>query len=192
MSSRGKKEISSAASLKFEIGLTATCTISLAAGFFGSIFGLISEQTEFIFYVIAYLSGGYAGLVESVKALLRYKINVDVLMILAAIGAAIIGNWLEGATLLFLFSLSNTLQDYAMGRSRRAIKSLMKLRPDKALVRLEDGSEEYRPVDDLERGDLIIVKPGERIPIDGEVKAGMSSVNQSAITGESVHKRDRQ
>lgn len=186
MSSRGKKEISSAASLKFEIGLTATCTISLAAGFFGSIFGLISEQTEFIFYVIAYLSGGYAGLVESVKALLRYKINVDVLMILAAIGAAIIGNWLEGATLLFLFSLSNTLQDYAMGRSRRAIKSLMKLRPDKALVRLEDGSEEYRPVDDLERGDLIIVKPGERIPIDGEVKAGMSSVNQSAITGESV------
>lgn len=186
MSSRGKKDTSSAASLKFEVALTAICTVSLAVGFFGSLSNLISEQTEFACYVVAYLSGGYAGLVESVKALIRYKINVDVLMILAAAGAAIIGNWLEGATLLFLFSLSNTLQDYAMGRSRRAIKSLMKLRPDKALVRHEDGSEEYQPVEDLEVGDLIIVKPGERIPIDGNVKAGVSSVDQAAITGESV------
>lgn len=177
---------STTASLNFEAVLTIICTVSLAVGFFGGLFDLISDNVEFICYVIAYLSGGYAGLVESFKALSRSKINVDVLMILAAIGAAIIGNWLEGATLLFLFSLSNTLQDYAMGRSRRAIKSLMKLRPDKALVRHEDGSEEYQPVDTLEIGDLIIVKPGERIPIDGKVKAGISSVDQAAITGESM------
>jgi Cd2+/Zn2+-exporting ATPase len=136
--------------------------------------------------MIAYLTGGYAGTVQSIKALIKFEINVDVLMILAAIGAAILDNWLEGAILLFLFSLSNTLQDYAMGRSRRAIQSLMKLRPDKALVRNADGSETYRAVEDLTIGELIIVKPGERIPIDGQVQSGISTVDQAAITGESI------
>lgn len=172
--------------LHFEALLTILCTISLAAGFFGSLLELISEDTARIWYIAAYLTGGYAGTVESIKALSRFEINVDILMILAAIGAAIIDNWLEGATLLFLFSLSNTLQDYAMGRSRRAIRSLMKLRPDEALVRFEDGSEKKVPVEELEIGDLIIVKPGERIPIDGTVKNGTSTVNQAAITGESA------
>lgn len=165
--------------------LTILCTISLIAGFFGSLFGFISEETSTFFYMAAYLTGGYSGTVQSVKALVKFKINVDVLMILAAIGAAIIGNWLEGAVLLFLFSLSNTLQEYAMGRSRKAIQALMKLRPDKALVKLEDGTEEYRPIESLVIGDTIIVKPGERIPIDGVVKKGISTVDQSAITGES-------
>lgn len=166
--------------------LTVLCTISLIIGFFGSLFGVISEQTSTYFYIAAYLTGGYSGTIQSVKALVKFKINVDVLMILAAIGAAIIGNWLEGAVLLFLFSLSNTLQEYAMGRSRKAIQALMKLRPDQALVKCEDGTEEYRPIENLEIGDAIIVKPGERIPIDGVVEKGVSSVNQSAITGESL------
>lgn len=171
---------------RFLAVLTVLCTISLAMGFFGSLFQFISDDTARIFYMAAYLTGGYAGTVQSVKALIRFEINVDILMILAAAGAAIIDNWLEGATLLFLFSLSNTLQDYAMGRSRRAIQSLIKLRPDEALVRFEDGNEEYMPVEELSIGDLIIVKPGERIPIDGVVKSGTSTVNQSAITGESA------
>lgn len=166
--------------------LTIICMISLGVGFFGSLFDLITEDTERILYIIAYLSGGYAGVVQSIKVLAKFRFNVDVLMILAAVGAAIIDNWLEGAILLFLFSLSNTLQDYAMGRSRRAIRSLMKLRPDEALVRLPDGREEYQPVEDLSLGDLIVVKPGERIPIDGVVQSGKSSVNQATITGESV------
>lgn len=184
-----KNEDISAGNLKgprFLAVLTVLCTISLSVGFFGSLFQFISDDTARIFYVAAYLTGGYAGTVQSVKALIRFEINVDILMILAAAGAAIIDNWLEGATLLFLFSLSNTLQDYAMGRSRRAIHSLIKLRPDEALVRFEDGSEEYMPVEELSVGDLIIVKPGERIPIDGVVKSGTSTVNQSAITGEST------
>lgn len=170
----------------FYAWLTILCTISLAAGFFGSVLGLINNETARFFYMAAYLTGGYAGTIQSIKALSNFKINVDVLMILAAIGAAAIDNWLEGATLLFLFSLSNTLQDYAMGRSRRAIRSLMKLRPDKALVRSEDGSETYRAVEELAIGELIIVKPGERIPIDGRVKSGISTVDQAAITGESA------
>nr|WP_286668992.1 heavy metal translocating P-type ATPase [Fodinibius salicampi] len=107
-------------------------------------------------------------------------------MILAALGAATIGEWMEGAILLFLFSLSNTLQDYALGKSRREIKSLMKLRPDEALVRNPDGSEIKRPVEDLSKGDIIIVRPGERIPIDGEITDGNTSINQAAITGESI------
>lgn len=155
-------------------------------GFMGSLLELISDGTARIFYIAAYLTGGYAGVVQSFRALKKSKVNVDVLMILAALGAASIGNWLEGAILLFLFSLSNTLQDYAMGRSRRAIQSLMKLRPDKALVQLKDGSEEYRAVEDLMIKDIIIVKPGERIPIDGVIKSGISAVDQSAITGESL------
>ncbi|MFH5832661.1 heavy metal translocating P-type ATPase [Halalkalibaculum sp. DA3122] len=170
----------------FYAWLTILCTISLAAGFFGSVFGLITDHTARFFYMAAYLTGGYSGTIQSVKALLRLQINVDVLMILAAMGAALIDNWLEGAILLFLFSLSNTLQDYAMGRSRRAIRSLMKLRPDKALVRNEDGSETYRTVEELAIGELIIVKPGERIPIDGQVQSGVSTVDQAAITGESM------
>lgn len=183
---QGKKESKSHTALRFEAALTILCAIALATGFFGSLSGVITGDTARYFYMAAYLTGGYAGLVESVRALLRRELNVDILMILAAIGAAVIDNWLEGAVLLFLFSLSNTLQDYAMGRSRRAIQSLMELRPDEALIRYPDGREKRIPVEQLKIGDSIVVKPGERIPIDGIVKSGISSVNQSAITGESA------
>ncbi|WP_372634439.1 heavy metal translocating P-type ATPase [Fodinibius sp.] len=171
---------------KFKALLTVICAVTLLIGAVGEWTGWLQEQTSTVFYILAYLSGGYAGTVESIRALAKFKINVDVLMILAALGAASIGEWMEGAILLFLFSLSNTLQDYALGKSRREIKSLMKLRPDEALVRNRDGSEEKRPVEDLSKGDIVIVRPGERIPIDGEITDGSTSVNQAAITGESV------
>ncbi|HYW36159.1 MAG TPA: heavy metal translocating P-type ATPase [Balneolaceae bacterium] len=171
---------------EFYAVLTVLATISLAVGFIGSISGFLSQRTVRLFYMATYVTGGYAGTIQSFRVLMRFKINVDVLMILAAAGAAAINKWVGGATLLFLFSLSNTLQYYAMGRSRKAIRSLMKLRPDKALVRSEDGTETYRPVDKLSIGEIIVVKPGERIPIDGEVKSGVSSVDQAAITGESA------
>lgn len=171
---------------KFKALLTVVCAVTLLIGAVGEWTGWLQEQVTVVLYILAYLSGGYAGTTESIKALMKFKINVDVLMILAALGAAIIGEWMEGAILLFLFSLSNTLQDYALGKSRREIKSLMKLRPDEALVRNPDGSEEKRPIEDLSKGDIVIVKPGERIPIDGIITEGITSVNQAAITGESV------
>ncbi|SHE90227.1 Cd2+/Zn2+-exporting ATPase [Fodinibius roseus] len=171
---------------KFKAWLTVICAIALLIGAIGEWTGWLQKQLTVVFYIIAYLSGGYAGTVESIRALTKFKINVDVLMILAALGAASIGEWMEGAILLFLFSLSNTLQDYALGKSRREIKSLMKLRPDEALVRNSDGSEIKRPVEELSKGDIVIVRPGERIPIDGEITDGITSVNQAAITGESV------
>lgn len=106
-------------------------------------------------------------------------------MILAALGAAIIGQPAEGAVLLFLFSLSNTLQTYAMGRSRKAIEKLLDLRPAIATVRR--GSRLVSlPVEKLILGDLVLVRPGERFPIDGEIVDGSSAVDQSTITGESV------
>ncbi|MEX0994867.1 MAG: heavy metal translocating P-type ATPase, partial [Balneolaceae bacterium] len=169
-----------------EIVLTVICTFALLIGFFGGLFDLISRDTARIFYMVSYLSGGYFGTIESVKALLKGKLNVDILMILAALGAAVIDSWLEGAVLLFLFSWSNTLEHYAMGRSRREIESIMKLRPDEALLRSDDGSEKTVPVDSLKLGDTIVVRPGERIAIDGRVKTGVSSVNQATITGESA------
>jgi Cd2+/Zn2+-exporting ATPase len=171
---------------RMEVVLTAICTVTLAVGWLGGQFGWFSEQVQLVFYIAAYLSGGYYGTIEGLKALRNFELNIDFLMILAALGAAAIGQWAEGATLLFLFSLSNTLQSYAMNRSRNAIRALMDLRPPEALVRRADGTEEMVPVEALQINDLVIVKPGERIPIDAKIVAGQTSVDQSAITGESM------
>ncbi|WP_299025282.1 heavy metal translocating P-type ATPase [uncultured Thermanaerothrix sp.] len=136
-------------------------------------------------FALAYLTGGWFGLLASLEALREKILNVDLLMILAALGAAIIGSPAEGAVLLFLFSLSNTLQAYAMDRSRKAIEKLLDLRPKVATVRR--GSRLVTvPVERLIPGDIVIVRPGERFPIDGEVISGTSEVNQATITGESM------
>ena len=169
-----------------EVLLTFLCGVSIIAGYILAAFDFIGHSAERYFYMFAYLTGGYHGFVHSVRYLLRMKLNIDVLMILAAIGAAIIDSWLEGAILLFLFSLSHALQHFALSKSRKEIRALMNLRPEKALVRFNDGSEELKDVEDLIIGDRIVVKPGERIPIDGEVVSGTSSVDQSTITGESM------
>jgi Cd2+/Zn2+-exporting ATPase len=110
---------------------------------------------------------------------------VDLLMITAAAGAAAIGEWPEGAILLFLFSASNTLEQYILGRTCRAIEALMELSPEEAVVR-RDGKERRVPVEELCVGDTVIVRPGERIAVDGIVRAGRTSVDQSAMTGESI------
>jgi Zn2+/Cd2+-exporting ATPase len=88
--------------------------------------------------------------------------------------------------LLFLFSLSGTLEDYALGNTKRAVSALMKLRPDTANLRQNDGSTRVVPVEQLQLGDTVVVKPGERIPIDGKIARGQSAVDQSPVTGESV------
>ncbi|MGQ9889271.1 MAG: heavy metal translocating P-type ATPase, partial [Aggregatilineales bacterium] len=135
--------------------------------------------------VTAYAAGGVFGAKTAIESLRERRIDVDMLMVLAALGAAAIGQWQEGAVLLFLFSLSNVLQDYAIGRSRQAIKSLFKLYPNEARV-VRDGRELVVPVDDIQVGELVLIKPGERIPVDGVVRGGRSAVDQSPITGESL------
>lgn len=136
-------------------------------------------------YVVAYLAGGTFGLKGGLEALRERTIDVDLLMILAALGAAVVGAPFEGALLLFLFSLSNVLQDYAMERTRNAIKALMKLRPDQALIR-RGGDLIPTPIERVAVGDRFVVRPGDRIPLDGLVVEGESAVDQAAITGESM------
>ena len=135
--------------------------------------------------VVSYVAGGYFGLHDGLLKLRHGHIDVDMLMILAAAGAAIVGQWRDGAALLFLFSLSNVLQDYAIGRSRQAIRGLLKLYPAEAKV-YRDGKVEVIPVAKLRVGEIVLIEPGERIPVDGIVRSGRSAVDQSPITGESM------
>jgi Cd2+/Zn2+-exporting ATPase len=136
-------------------------------------------------YAVAYLAGGYFGVLDGYQTLKERRLDVNFLMIAAAIGAAIVGEAPEGATLLFLFSLSNTLQSYALARSRKAVRALMALQPDTA-TRITPAGTETVPVEDLQAGDRVLTRPGERIPTDGVVILGESHVDQSPITGESI------
>lgn len=136
-------------------------------------------------YILAYLTGGIFGLRGGLEALRERTIDVDLLMILAALGAAVVGAPFEGAMLLFLFALSNVLQDYALDRTRNAIRALMNLRPEQALVRR--GSRLVTlPIEQVVVGDRFVIRPGDRIPLDGVVIEGESAVDQSSMTGESM------
>lgn len=153
--------------------------------------GLLTSQTQLpawlpsLFYLIAYVAGGIFGVQASVESLRQRRVDVDLLMVLAALGAAVLGAPFEGAMLLFLFSLSNLLQDYALGRTRSAIQALMKLRPDQALLKVGQDAI-LRPIESLRIGDHILVRPGERVPLDGVVVEGESTVDESTLTGESM------
>ncbi|MDQ2051534.1 heavy metal translocating P-type ATPase [Natronolimnohabitans sp. A-GB9] len=152
----------------------------LLAGWFGGPSWLV-----WTCYGGAYVFGGWYGLKESIEALQEPAVEIDLLMIIAALGALTIGAPFEGAMLLFLFSLSNVLQHYAIGRSRDAIRSLMQMRPESAQL-LRDGEEVTVPIDDVEIGEVFVVRPGDRIPLDGVVESGETTVDQSSLTGESV------
>ncbi len=145
-----------------------------------------SEPLSVVLYVISYAVGGWVKAKEGVETLLKERdLDVNLLMIAAAMGAAAIGYWNEGAMLIFIFALSGALESYTMERSRKDISSLMELQPETAL-RIEKGEMVSVSINKLEIGDLILVKPGELIPADGKIYRGSSSVNQSSITGESV------
>ncbi len=139
-------------------------------------------------YVAAYLAGGTFSARAAVDDLIHGRVNVDLLMITAATGAAIVDAWAEGAVLLGLFSTSNALEHHALGRTRRAVRALMELSPDVATVLRPDlpGGEAVLPVEEIRVGDIVLVRPGERIAVDGVVITGASAVDQSAITGESL------
>lgn len=170
---------------RIEAILTALCFVFLVAGILADNLGT-EPWIHTGLFVLSYLTGGYVGTITALQALREKRLDVNVLMIVAAIGAASIDYWAEGAMLLFLFSLSNTLQAFAMERSRNAIRALMKLRPGEALLRAPDGTEKMVPIEELQLGDLILVKPGERIAMDGRITRGSSAIDQSAITGESM------
>ncbi len=141
----------------------------------------------------AYVIGGYESAREGLTTLIKEReLDVDLLMIVAAIGAAGLGLWrreyhliIDGAILILIFAISGALEGYAMGRTERSIRSLMSLTPDTARV-LHQGQEQMLPITQLKVGDEIVVKPGELIPTDGIILSGYSTINQAAITGESL------
>jgi Cd2+/Zn2+-exporting ATPase len=167
-----------------EAGCTVLTLVFMVAGWFATRFGL-GQVWANAFFIVAYVTGGIFGVEASLRSLRQWTIDVDLLMILAALGAAVVGAPFEGAMLLFLFSLSNVLQAYAMDRTRKAIQALMKLRPDKALAR-RDGDIILLPIEELAVGDIVIVRPGEGIPLDSVIVEGESSINEASVTGESI------
>jgi Zn2+/Cd2+-exporting ATPase len=144
------------------------------------------QQTAIPFYLLAYIIGGYAKAKEGIEETIHEKqLNVELLMLFAAIGSALIGYWAEGAILIFIFALSGALETYTMNKSKREIAALMELQPEEAVLITEDGEQKVH-VSKLKVGDLILVKPGERIPTDGFLVRGETSVDEAAITGESI------
>lgn len=169
-----------------ELMLAAVTLVALLIGWLGgSVTGALPAWAIPLVALTAFGAGGYSGLMGAIEGAKHGKLDIDFLMIAAALGAAMIGYWEEGALLLFLFTLSGALEEFAMDRTRKAIEALAQLRPDVALVR-RDGAEISLSVDELVLGDVVLVGPGDRLPVDGLVVKGESTIDQSPITGESV------
>ncbi len=138
-----------------------------------------------LFYLTAAGVGGAQFARQGWQALLARQLNISFLMSIAVVGAMLIGEYVEAASLAFLFALAELLEEYSVERARRSLRALMKLAPNEARTR-RDAREVVLPIEQIRVGEVIIVKPGERIALDGEVTVGHSTVNQAPITGESV------
>ena len=145
----------------------------------------VSESLAIGMYLAAMVIGGYHVAKSGLYGLRSFTLDTNFLMAVAAIGAAAIGEWSEGATVVFLFSLGNALQAYTIDKTRNSIRALMELAPAEASV-IRNGELVRLPVEQIVTGDIIQVKPGEHIAMDGTVQQGLSAINQAAITGESL------
>ncbi|MNZ47314.1 Zinc-transporting ATPase [compost metagenome] len=149
-------------------------------------FGSWSQVLSIILYIAAYAIGGFMKAKEGLETLFKERdLDVNLLMIAAALGAASIGYWNEGAMLIFIFALSGALESFASEQSLRDISALIALRPEKAL-KVDDNGVSLVNVEELAVGDLVLVKPGEVIPTDGLIRSGSSAIDQATITGESI------
>ncbi len=139
-----------------------------------------------VLFALSFIVGGFAKAKEGVLATIKNKaLNVEILMILAALGAFIVGNYSEGAILILIFSISGVLESYATSKSEKALTSLLKLAPQTALL-YENGKEREIQLADIKVKDRVIVKVGQMVPVDGNIITGSTSLNQAAITGEFV------
>ncbi|WP_245902237.1 heavy metal translocating P-type ATPase [Gracilibacillus dipsosauri] len=169
---------------KGEFGSITISGIFIVMGFIGTHTVLPPFLTT-IFYALAIVISGYKPVKSAYFAVKSRSLDMNVLMSTAVIGAAMIGEWFEGATVVWLFALGTALQNLSMERTRKSIRGLMDLSPSEAWIKV--GSELVKkPVDQVSIGEIIVVKPGDRIPLDGEMRQGETSVNQAPITGESI------
>ncbi|MGF7031576.1 Cd2+/Zn2+-exporting ATPase [Paenibacillus mucilaginosus] len=156
----------------------------LALGYLGSLGGVTAWLTVAL-YAVSMMIAGYKPAKSAFYAVQSRSLDMNVLMTAAALGAAFIGEWLEGATVVWLFAVGNMLQTRSIDKTRNTLRSLMDLTPDDAWLKTDSGLAR-KPVEAISAGDRIVVKPGEKIPLDGVVLEGLSMVNQAPITGESV------
>ncbi|PAP75300.1 heavy metal translocating P-type ATPase [Rubrivirga marina] len=159
--------------------------VCVAVGWGLATFTGVAESIPLALFIGAYVFGGWFTVREAWGSIRAGRFEIDFLMIVAAAGAAALGEWFEGGLLLALFSIGHALEGYAMGRARRAIEALADLAPATARVR-RDGEEREVPVEELRVGDTVVVRPDERIAADGIVAKGTSAVDQAPVTGESV------
>lgn len=152
--------------------------------FFSTVYGEESIQTILTFGV-SIIIGGYSLIKVGLLNLTKLQFDMKTLMTIAVVGAAIIGEWGEGAVVVFLFAISEALESYSMDKARQSIRTLMDIAPNIAIIKR--GKNEYEiAVEDIQIGDVMILKPGQKVAMDGEVIHGQSSINQASITGESV------
>lgn len=145
----------------------------------------LNDAEQIGMYVIAIVLSGYSTFIKGLKNLFALRFNIDTLMTIALIGAVSIGEWKEATLVAILFGLNELLEGLGMEKARRSMETLLKVAPKEAIL-LENGIESVVPISTLKVGDLVVVKPGEKIPSDGTVREGKSSVNEAAITGESL------
>jgi heavy metal translocating P-type ATPase len=151
-----------------------------------SAYGGISAQLTAFGLTLVYIFGGLPSAAKALRSLwVDHVLDIDLPMVVAAVAAAAVGAAMEGAVLLTLFSLSGMLEHQAMGKARRAVEALMALRPETALLR-RDGTIAEVPVASLVVGDVVVIRPGARMPVDGTILSGDGSINESTVTGESV------
>lgn len=140
-----------------------------------------------VIFLSAFVIGGFEQAKEGIQATIKTKkLNVELLMILAATGASIIGYWFEGAILIFIFSVSGALETYTTNKSKREITKLMAFQPERAFLLLPNGDLKEIAAKDLQLDDMVLVRPGESVPIDGVIVRGSTTLNEAAINGESV------
>ncbi|GAC1393723.1 MAG: metal-transporting ATPase PfeT [Polyangiales bacterium] len=164
---------------------TAACAVFVLAGWI-AIHHDAPVWASAAIFLVAYVVGGYRQAAEGVTTLVRdHELDVDLLMVVAAIGAATIGYWSDGALLILIFALSGTLEGYASKRTQRDIEALVALHPEEAIV-VREGVEVVVAASTIAVGDRVVVRPGARIAADGRVVEGTSSVDQATITGESI------
>ena len=168
-----------------DLYFSVLCGVFLLLGFILEKTTSTPSWTHLSSYIIAYFFGGYFISIEATQKISKGGFDIDFLMIAAAIGAAYIGSWAEGALLLFLFSLGHALESYAMNKAAKSIEALNDLSPNTALVK-RDGKLIETPIEELQINDIIVVKPHTKIAADGVIIEGHSSINQAPITGESM------
>lgn len=170
---------------RLQLPLVVVAGVLLATGFILSFVGSVQPLVSTGCYIAAVATGGFFAGRNAVTALREGRVGIESLMVLSAFGAGILGAWMEAAFLLFLFSLGHLLQHRAMRRARNALQALGEMRPETARVEREGEFTEVR-VDEVDVGDVVLVRPGDRVPLDGVIVEGETSLEESAITGESM------